>query len=73
MADVSGKGIAAALLMSNFQANLHALIRTTKSLKELITELNTCVNKIAKGEKYITFFIGIVNFETRKVSYINAD
>jgi sigma-B regulation protein RsbU (phosphoserine phosphatase) len=72
MADVSGKGMAAALLMSNFQANLHALIRTTKSLKELITELNTCVNKIAKGEKYITFFIGIINFATRKVQYVNA-
>ncbi len=72
MADVSGKGMAAALLMSNFQANLHALIRTTKSLKELITELNACVNKTAKGEKYITFFIGIVNFATHTLSYINS-
>jgi sigma-B regulation protein RsbU (phosphoserine phosphatase) len=72
MADVSGKGMAAALLMSNFQANLHALIRNKLPLKELITELNECVNKSAKGEKFITFFIGVINFKNHTIHYINA-
>src|ERR1700722_4414981 len=40
IADVSGKGVAAALLMSNFQANLLALIEQTSSLTELIVRLN---------------------------------
>ena len=72
MADVSGKGVSAALLMSNFQANLHALVKNNQSLKEIVLELNSCVNKSAKGEKFITFFIGKVNKTTREIEYINA-
>jgi len=73
MADVSGKGISAALLMSNFQANLHALIKhTDSSLEQLIVELNSCVNRSARGEKFITFFIGKINSQTHKINYINA-
>lgn len=73
MADVSGKGISAALLMSNFQANLHALIKHTDStLEQLIIELNNCVNRSARGEKFITFFIGKINNHTHRIQYINA-
>ncbi len=73
MADVSGKGISAALLMSNFQANLHALIKHTDfSLEQLIIELNNCVNRSARGEKFITFFIGKINKRNHRINYINA-
>lgn len=73
MADVSGKGISAALLMSNFQANLHALVKHTSfTLEGLITELNTCVNRSAQGEKFITFFIARINYLKRDIEYINA-
>jgi phosphoserine phosphatase RsbU/P len=72
MADVSGKGIPAALLMSNFQANLHALIQHTPSLSELVTLLNDKVYRSAKGEKFITFFIGHYNTKTRQLHYVNA-
>lgn len=73
MADVSGKGISAALLMSNFQANLHALIKHTDfTLNQIIVELNNCVNRSARGEKFITFFIGKINHETHSIRYINA-
>ncbi|MBL0343595.1 MAG: PP2C family protein-serine/threonine phosphatase [Bacteroidetes bacterium] len=73
MADVSGKGISAALLMSNFQANLHALIKHTyTSLENLIIELNDCVNRSARGEKFITFFIAKINNATNEIEYINA-
>jgi sigma-B regulation protein RsbU (phosphoserine phosphatase) len=73
MADVSGKGISAAMLMSNFQANLHALIKHTDfTLENLVTELNQCVNRSARGEKFITFFIARVNRELNTVEYINA-
>ncbi len=73
MADVSGKGIAAALLMSNFQANLHALVKhTSSSLASLVTELNDCVNRSARGEKFITFFIAKINNSTNEIEYINA-
>ena len=72
MADVSGKGIPAALLMSNFQANLHALVHHIQSLSELAVLLNDKVYKSAKGEKFITFFIGRYNLETRQLHYVNA-
>jgi phosphoserine phosphatase RsbU/P len=72
MADVSGKGIAAALLMSNFQANLRVLGPVVKNLDELIEILNAKVEKSSKGEKFITFFLGKYNKKTRRLSYINA-
>jgi sigma-B regulation protein RsbU (phosphoserine phosphatase) len=72
LADVSGKGISAALLMSNFQANLHAKAQANHSLKELIMALNTSVNKSAKGEKYITVFLAVINTKTNIIHYINA-
>jgi phosphoserine phosphatase RsbU/P len=72
MADVSGKGIPAALLMSNFQANLHALIHHTSSLAELFNLLNDKVYQSAQGEKFITFFLGRYNVQTRQLHYVNA-
>jgi phosphoserine phosphatase RsbU/P len=72
IADVSGKGISAALLMSNFQANLRALFTTEIPLPVLIEKLNNCVMKSANGEKFITLFIGKYNHESRELEYINA-
>ena len=72
MADVSGKGIPAALLMSNFQANLHAYVMHNTSLTDLVKQLNANVFNSAKGEKFITFFIGKYNAKTRELHYVNA-
>lgn len=72
MADVSGKGLSAALLMSNFQANLHALIKHDYTLEEMVYELNRCVNNAANGEKYITVFLAKLNIKDRQLSFINA-
>jgi sigma-B regulation protein RsbU (phosphoserine phosphatase) len=73
MADVSGKGISAAILMANFQAQLRTLINYTDfSLFELITELNKQVNVSVKGEKFITLFLGKYETKERKLSYVNA-
>lgn len=72
VADVSGKGVAAALLMSNFQANLRVLFHHTSSLTELVRELNSKVMANAKGEKFITLFIAKYNIVTRTLTYVNA-
>ncbi len=72
IADVSGKGISAALLMSNFQANLRALFTVDISLELLIERLNERVLKSAKGEKFITIFVGKYNYLTKELQYINA-
>jgi len=72
IADVSGKGIPAAILMSNFQASLRALTRHTLDLKQIVYELNLLTKANSKGERFITFFISIYNTETRTLKYINA-
>ena len=72
IADVSGKGISAALLMSNFQANLRALTGAKMSISEIVNKLNAKVIENVNGEKFITLFIGFYNTETRKLTYINA-
>ncbi len=72
ISDVSGKGMSAALLMSNFQANLRALFIHEISLLALVEKLNECVLRAANGEKFITLFIGKFNFKSRELEYINA-
>jgi phosphoserine phosphatase RsbU/P len=72
MADVSGKGIAAALLMSNIQATLHSLINYTHNLKDIVIELNRRVLDNTKAEKFVSLFIAKLNTKSQQLSYINA-
>ncbi len=73
IADISGKGVAAALLMANFQAQLRALIRQNHpTVGEFMQDLNKSVLLNTRGEKFITLFLGKFNRKTRILKYINA-
>ncbi|HAQ39206.1 MAG TPA: serine/threonine protein phosphatase [Saprospirales bacterium] len=73
IADISGKGIAAAILMANFQAIIQSLIYQYRDLETFIFALNETVYKrITKSDKYITFFIAEVNVDKYTLKYINA-
>jgi sigma-B regulation protein RsbU (phosphoserine phosphatase) len=73
IADVSGKGISAAMLMANFQATIRTLFNYQRfELEFLVQELNKKVMSSAKGEKFITFFIGHYNATNRRFKYVNA-
>ncbi len=72
LADVSGKGVAAALLMSNLQAALRVLLKYTRDLTEVVIDLNQLIYDNAKTEKFISLFIAKYNIRTRKLNYINA-
>lgn len=77
IADVSGKGISAAMLMANFQATLRTLITSVYPIQRfdltyLIEELNKKVMVAAKGEKFITFFIAKYNASSRVLEYVNS-
>lgn len=72
MADVSGKGMAAALLMSNFQANLRAIIKNEITLSRAVEELNNVVNRTAKGDRFITMFLAKINTKSNQINYVNA-
>lgn len=73
MADVSGKGMSAALLMSNFQAQVRALFQVEHmSLSTTLHTLNNRVMQIAQGEKYITFFAAVFDPTHRTLEYVNC-
>lgn len=73
IADISGKGIAAALLMSNFQANLQTLVhRKYLSVKKFTNRLNSLVLRTTKGDKFITFFIARYHVRKKRLRYLCA-
>jgi phosphoserine phosphatase RsbU/P len=72
IADVSGKGISAAILMSNFQASFRALFTYDIPLESLVRKLNTIIVRNAAGEKFITFFVARYDHKTRLLEYVNA-
>ncbi len=72
VADISGKGVAAALLMANFQASLHSLIKAEPDTPNFIQALNSAIFKVTQGDRFITFFLAKFNKKTRVLNYVNA-
>jgi sigma-B regulation protein RsbU (phosphoserine phosphatase) len=72
IADVSGKGISAAMLMANFQANLRILFKKNIPLVSLIRDLNQNVNNSSQGDRFVTFFVGKYSAKRKSLHYINA-
>ena len=72
IADVSGKGMGAALLMSNLQASLQSLIREKYPLDKLVGRINNVIYQNTDPEKYITFFYGQLDKNTLLFNYVNA-
>ena len=70
--DVSGKGIPAALTMSNFQASLHTMIRMGLDLQKIIHELNHQLFTTTQNGTFITFFIAYIDLKEGLLHYINA-
>jgi sigma-B regulation protein RsbU (phosphoserine phosphatase) len=72
LADVSGKGIAAALLMANLQAAVRAFAPSIPSPGALCRKLNEVLcGSVAPG-KFVTLFYGVVDTETLTLRYENA-
>lgn len=73
MADVSGKGMPAAFLMSNFQANLHAqLERDASDIEAMVRVLNERVFSNARGERFITLFLAVHDPLAGVIQYVNC-
>ncbi len=72
IADVSGKGVPAALLMSNFQAALRMIVRKTYDLREIVYELNRQIMFNSNGENFITFFMAIYDHFAGEMRYVNC-
>lgn len=72
IADVSGKGMPAALLMSNVQASVHAFASETISPSELCGKVNHVVSSSTGEDKFITFFYAVVDTTEKTLTYTNA-
>lgn len=72
IADVSGKGIPAALIMANAQAALRVLAPLNLPLPEFAARINSVIYQNTQDDKFITFFCGILDVRTNKLTYINA-
>ena len=71
IADVSGKGIQASLLMANLQAFLKAIYKQNYKLEEASNFLNDVVSENTTNGSFITFFWGILDTESNEFSYVN--
>ena len=72
VADVSGKGLPASLLMSNMQATMRALLGRIPSLTELATLTNSLLYATTPDNKYVTAILVELDPETGKGRYVNA-
>jgi serine phosphatase RsbU (regulator of sigma subunit) len=72
IADVSGKGAAAALVMSGLQAGLHSIVQEDADPAVLARRLNRLLCRSSEGERFVTFFAGRLSPSTGEFSYCNA-
>jgi len=72
IADVSGKGVPAALLMANVQASLRASVRDLDSPARVCSIVNGMLCESIAGDKFVTFFCGVLDANARTFLYCNA-
>jgi serine phosphatase RsbU (regulator of sigma subunit) len=72
IADVAGKGISAALLVNTLSAALFSYIEFNLPLTDLADKLNKLIYKSSPSDKYITFFITVLNHESGELDILNA-
>jgi sigma-B regulation protein RsbU (phosphoserine phosphatase) len=72
IADVAGKGMPAALLMSNLQAAVRGLSSLSIAPDLLCSRLNSIVYRNTESDRFITFFYAHLDGSTRRLAYVNA-
>jgi len=72
IADVSGKGVQAALLMANLQAFLQAVVKQNFPLAEATNLINDLVSGNTTMGSFITFFWGIIDDSNNELTFVNA-
>jgi sigma-B regulation protein RsbU (phosphoserine phosphatase) len=71
--DISGKGIAAALLMASLRASLRGIVDVeSHDLARIVSKLNRLLHESSTSNRYATFFFGVFNPATMKLHYVNA-
>jgi sigma-B regulation protein RsbU (phosphoserine phosphatase) len=72
IADVMGKGVGAALLMSNLQATVRLLAPQIAEPQELCSRLNRAMSSNGMPGRFISFFYAVVDVRKMQITYTNA-
>lgn len=72
LGDVSGKGTAAALLMSSLHAAIHAQVSAKRELSETVTSINEYLSENTPPNRFVTLFIGELDPASGDIEFINA-
>jgi len=72
IADVSGKGVSAAIHMAQLRSSLHTQMDPSYDINKMTEKLNDLVHGSTGPEMFITFFYGEINKESGEFFYINA-
>jgi sigma-B regulation protein RsbU (phosphoserine phosphatase) len=64
MADVSGKGVPAALLVSTVHAAVHLQIDEAKTVVDLVERIDRHLRRYAATRKFLTLFFGLLEPDT---------
>jgi len=73
IADVAGKGVAAALLMSATAAAVQLEVNQQRDMLQVVSRLNTSIHTVSSdGERYVTLLMAEVDARKRKLRYVNC-
>ena len=72
IADVCGKGLPAALVMSSLQASVRAFALTDSTPRSVVSQLNQALCRNVDLRRFVTFFYGVYDSTTRCLMYSNA-
>jgi len=72
VADVAGKGMPAALMVSSLQARVQVLFEEYTDLASRVTRLNRIIHTSCPNNRFITFFLGVLDPATGEMTYCNA-
>lgn len=72
VADVSGKGVAASLVMATLRSSLRAHLKSGSSLEVCISEVNTTIAEDTPPNRFITLFIVILDRHSQELTFVNA-
>jgi serine phosphatase RsbU (regulator of sigma subunit) len=72
IADVSGKGVSAALLMSATAAATHVEVNHQRDMLEVVERLNTGIRSVSDGTHFVTLLLAEINAQRRTLRYVNC-
>jgi sigma-B regulation protein RsbU (phosphoserine phosphatase) len=72
VADVSGKGIPAALIMASFRASLIAEVRNNYAIRTVMAKVNRLLWESMEADRFVTAVYGVLDIQARRFTYVNA-